>query len=41
MIFSQIINDCLLIITGYCKYDGKVISTGVKSVRGVGKMVGV
>lgn len=51
--------DCLiglfLVVTGYCKYagkliriqgqvlelPGKVISTGVKGVRSVGKMVGV
>jgi hypothetical protein len=44
--------DCLvglfLIVTGYCKYAGKlmqipgqVISTGVNGVRRVGKMVGV
>jgi uncharacterized membrane protein len=51
--------DCLvglfLLVTGYCKYagkimeipgkvlelPGKVISTSVKSVRSVGKMVGV
>jgi hypothetical protein len=44
-----------LVVTGYCKYAGKlleipgrvlqlpgqVISTGVKGVRGVGKMVGI
>jgi len=51
--------DCLvglfLLVTGYCKYagkimeipgkvlelPGKVISTSVKSVRSVGKMMGV
>ena len=51
--------DCLiglfLVVTGYCKYAGKllqipgkvlqlpgqVISTGVKGVRGVGRMVGI
>ena len=44
--------DCLiglfLIVTGYCKYAGKilglpghVISTGVTGVRKVGKMIGV
>ena len=51
--------DCLiglfLVVTGYCKYAGKileipgkvlqlpgrVISTGVKGVRSVGRMVGV